>query len=159
MKKIIFLLLSLPLCAFAADKNSLTVETAFKNAANFGKTDAMYHVVKYYVSGVLKAHVQSKPMFVVSKDQKSILEGGPFYAAEIPEIIKYRQENEIFLTSQDKKNETISCILEQDPDIIMKKIFYKYIDGKIDGKADMAKQVIETANVYCREKSSPPSKE
>lgn len=158
MKKIIFLLLSLPLCAFAADKNSLTVETAFKNAANFGKTDAMYHVVKYYVSGVLKAHVESKPMFVVSKEQKYKLLP-PLYTEEIPEIIKYLQENEIFLTSQDKKNETISCILEQDPDIIMKKIFYKYIDGKIDGKADMAKQVIETANVYCREKLSPPPKE
>lgn len=156
MKKIIFLLLLFPLTAISAEKNSLDVETAFKNAVNFGKKDAQYYVVKSYVSGVLNAYSQEKPIVVTTQQDENKIKSYAF-SENKPSFTKFLAEDVVFYTTEAQKEELISCIVGQDSDLVMKKIFYKYMDGKIDGKSDFAKEIIDVSELYCKEKLKQPA--
>ena len=162
MKKLLFTLCLLPVCAFASDKTMLDVETAYKNGTSFVERDQNYYALNSYVRGILSGYAEAKYNWVFSPEEEEKVAScqGKSYEAisQMYNCLARTSENKelvnkmshLFVFENVQENYKMKhCMLSQTPENVLTRVFYGYVEGKIKGNISLAKAIIEEAEYHC----------
>lgn len=162
MKKLLFTLCLLPVCAFASDKTMLDVETAYKNGTSFVEKDQNYYSLNSYVKGVLSGYAEARYNWVFSPEEEMKLIScqaesystvSQMYSC-LGNTFKdrdwIRKMSHLFVFENVQENYKMKhCMLSQTPENVLTRVFYGYVEGKIKGNTSLAKAIIEETEYHC----------